>query len=576
MKATPGFDGRWLGAAGWSTGPPSGWLQAGRLGLAFHGELYNADALGRELGLPPGTAAPQVVLAAWHSDADSALRRLDGVFAFALCDGESLQLYRDPSGLFNLYCHVQGTQVGFATHLDRLLQQPGTPRRVSRRALHEYLRFLDIAAPQTWYEGVRAVEPGQLLRWSGRGEETRSRPDNAPPGIAAPATFEQAADAVDALLQHGVQMRLAGATGPAAFLSGGIDSALLCAIAARQRSDLTAVTVGFDGAAFDETPVAGRIAADLGLRHEVLRFDRGQYLQAFATLARRLEQPMADPATPATLLAYGHCRERYDTVLDGMGADESVGAMPPRHVRLAVGGASRLPRPLRHVLRRGLRALPGLAGYAPIVDFEHPADTMIRWKGFTRPEIEALCGEPVSFADTQFYRTFARFPVSLRKGAHFERYSALLDAMPCDRLNQALQMTDATMRFPFWDRATDRYIRELRTDFRHRPGEPKRILRAVLARYVPPQIWDLPKHSFDFPLHDFLMADDHAVLRRHLDPDLWRAHALMSPAGVWRCAQRYIAGERHLVFRVWALAVLGAWLEQRHPFADGIPTSPAP
>ncbi|MBK6472937.1 MAG: 7-cyano-7-deazaguanine synthase [Betaproteobacteria bacterium] len=545
----------------------------------FQGELYNAVELCRWLGLPLGTPAAALVSAAWQRAEVHGLLRLDGVFALALRSADGLVLYRDPSALFNLYWHAQGTgdalRVGVATHLDDLLALPGTPRRLSRRSLHEYLRFLDIAAPHTLYEDLHAVEPGQLLRWSRNGGPVASRPQAAadsPP----PTSFDDAVDRVDTLLQAGVRARLAGVPRAAAFLSGGIDSSLLCAIASRQRGDMSAVTVGFDGTGFDETPVAQRIAAHLGLRHEVLRFDQAQYLQAFATLARGLEQPMADPATPATVLAYSHCRGRYDAVLDGMGADESVGAMPPRHVRLAVGGASRIPRPLRSALTRGLRALPGLAGYAPIVDFEHPADTMIRWKGFTRPEIVVLCGEPVSFAETQFYRTFARFPASFRNGAHFERYSALLDAMPCDRLNQALQITGATMRFPFWDRATDRCIRELRTDFRHRPGEPKRILRTLLARYVPSQIWDLPKHSFDFPLHDFLMADDHAVLRRHLDPDLWRAHALMSPAGVWRCAQRYIAGERQLVFRVWALALLGAWLEKRPTFATGAPTSPAP
>jgi len=565
-----GFSGCWSPAATPSAAGPA---------VDFHGELYNADELCRWMDLPPATPAAALVAAAWQRAQIDGLLRLDGVFALALRSPEGLLLYRDPSSLFNLVWHAQGAgdalRVGFATHLDALLGLPGTPRRLSRRSLHEYLRFLDIAAPHTLYEDLHAVEPGQLLRWTRAGGPTASRPQGGA-ASAPPADFDEAVDRVDALLQAGVRARLAGVPRAAAFLSGGIDSSLLCAMAARQRSDVTAVTVGFDGAVFDETPVARRIATHLGLRHEVLRFDHALVLQAFATLARGLEQPMADPAAPATVLAYGHCREHYDAVLDGMGADEAVGAMPPRHVRLAVGGASRIPRPLRAALARGLRALPGARDYAPIVDFEHPADTMIRWKGFTRPEIEALCGEPVSFADTQFYRSFARFPLSLRNGGHFERYSALLDAMPCDRLNQALQLTGATMRFPFWDRATDRCIRELRTDFRHRPGEPKRILRALLARYVPSQIWDLPKHSFDFPLNDFLMANDHAVLRRHLAPERWQAHGLLSPAGVWGCAERYIAGERQLVFRVWALALLGAWLEQRPAFALDDSRAPTP
>ena len=172
--------------------------------------------------------------------------------------------------------------------------------------------------------------------------------------------------------------------------------------------------------------------------------------------------------------------------------------MPPRHVRLAVGYASLLPPALRAALVRAACApCPASRATRPILDFEHPADTMIRWRGFTRPEIEALCGEPVSFAHTQFYRTFARFP----RSAHFERYSALLNAMPCDRLNQATLISGAARcATRSATRETDRFIRQLRTDCRYLPGQPKRILRALLARYVPREIWDVPKHGFNFPL----------------------------------------------------------------------------
>jgi asparagine synthase (glutamine-hydrolysing) len=344
---------------------------------------------------------------------------------------------------------------------------------------------------------------------------------------------------------------------PAAFLSGGIDSSLIGAIAGRKRLDLTAITVGFDDAILDEAPLALRIAQHLGLRHEVLRFSHQEYVGAFERLARQLEQPMADPATPATVLAFDHCRKHFDAVLDGTGADEAVGLMPPRHVRLAVGYASRVPAAVRHRTARALRAVPKLAGYAPVFDFEHPADTMSRWHGFSRAEIERLTGEPASLHHAQFFRTYHRFG----RHAHFERYSALLNAMTCDRLNQSMAISGATVRFPFWNVDTDRFLRQLRTDFRYLPGQPKRILRALLARYVPAELWNLPKHGFNFPLRDFLAADDHALVRRHLDPARWVDHGLLRADAVQHCAQRFVAGDDRLTFRVWALVVLGAWLE---------------
>ena len=557
LPAARSSDGALQVAAWPAQGLARGIAMADAEGMAFHGELHNRAELCRQLALPEATPLPRLLRAGWQHGAETWLPRLDGVFALALRDGNALVLYRDPSGLGPLYTHTaHGGQIAFATHLDTLLRLPGVERRLARRSLHEYLRFLDISAPNTLYEGVVAVEPGQLLRWSAAGVETRSCP--TPGNDEAPAaSFAQAVEMLDAHLQRSVQARLADAGPAAAFLSGGVDSTLLCALAARCRPDTTAVTVGFEGAAYDETPVAQRIAAHLGLRHEVLRFGRRDYLSAFERLGRQLEQPMADPATPATLLAFEHCASRFDTVLDGTGADEAVGMMPPRHVRLAVAYASLLPHGLRCRLTGVLRAAPRLAGHAPLFDFEHPADTMIRWNGFTRREIEALCGEPVSFEHTRFYRTFSGHP----RGAHFERYSALVSGMPSDRLSQAALVSGLSVRYPFCDPQTDRFLRQLRTEYRYLPGQPKRILRALLARYVPTPRWDGPKHGFNFPLSDFLAAQDYLVVRRYLDVERWRRLELLSPGKVQHYAQRFMAGDRSLMFRVWSLVILGAWME---------------
>lgn len=543
--------------APWPSGiHDGGWPEGSGVELACHGEIHNTAELCGELGLSPDSPQTEVLAAAWQRWSVDFVLRLDGVFVLALRSSDELLLYRDPSGLCNLYFHAgSGGWIAFATHLDALLHLPGVTRRLSHRTLHEYLRFLDIAAPHTLFEGVRAVEPGQLLRCSARGVEPHPGPEPAV-AAAAPVDFDDAVALLDEHLQRSLRVRLSSARRPAAFLSGGIDSALLCAGAARQRADLTAVTVGFESAGHDESPGAQRIAAHLGISHEVLRFGRADYLSAFDRLSQRLEQPMADPATAATLLAFEHCRDRYDVVLDGTGADEAVSAMPPRHVRLAVQYASLLPIGTRLALARVLRCVPALAGYAPVLDFEHPADTLIRWRAFTRAEIEAMCGEPVSFADSQFYRTFARFP----RAAHFERYSALLDAMPSDRLTQAALISGMRVRYPFFDRQTNRFLRQLPTDFRYLPGQPKRILRALLARYVPREFWDVPKHGFNFPLREFLAADDFALVRRHLEPGLWRQARILSVDRVQHCARQFIAGDPDMTFRVWALVMLGAWL----------------
>ena len=528
--------------------------------FTVHGEILNARSIALELGLDALTPLAAVLEAGWRRWSVELFARLDGVFSLVLNEDASTVLYRDPSGLSQLYWRQSaGHEPRVATCLRALFDTDDMPPRLCRHALHEYLRFLDIAAPRTIFEGVHAVEAGRWVRIPAQGavESGQLRRTDAEP----PAEhLSEAVNELEQRLQTSIRTRLADSTRAAAFLSGGIDSSLICALTARFRPDLTSVTVGFDGNAFDETPMAQHIAAHLGLKHQVLRFTHQAVLSALDQLAAQMDQPMADPAAPATLLAFDACRESFDAVLDGTGADESVGALPPRHVRVAVSYGSAVPAAMRRTLVKLMRRIPRVADYSPILDFEHPADTLSRWRGFTRTEIEELCAEPVSLAGTSFYRTFAAFP----RHAHFERFSALQDVMPADRLNQATRISGLRVRFPFADRAVDAYLRGLPIEWRHAAGQPKRILRVLLGRHVPDHLWDMPKRGFTFPLADFLAADNFALVRRHLHSGLWQQRGLLRPDIVRRHADAFIAGDRRPAMRIWALVMLSSWLEH-HP-----------
>ena len=528
------------------------------------GVIHNRAALCRELGLPVDTPMHDVLRCGWQRWSAQLLPRLDGSFALALCEPDRISLFRDASGLKSLFWHVDASgMLHFGSDLSVLVRSPGVPRHLARFALHEFLRFGDIAAPRTIYADILAVESGELVCVSGRGTVTRRVLDRLSEVTPPPANLEQALDTLEVLLTRSIERRLDGASRPAAFLSGGIDSSLLNALASQEWRDLTAVTVGFEDSPLDEFPAAARIAAQLGLRHEVLRFSQAECVHAVERLAAAAEQPIADPATPATLLAFDHCRERYDAVLDGTGADEAVGLMPPRHVRFAVAHASRIPHPLRRGLTQALNAVPALAPWTALTDFEHPADTMIRWKGFQRSEIELLCGEAVSFEQTRFYREFARHG----RHQHFERFSALLDAMPSERLNQAMRAAGlASISYPFCAPEVDTFLRKLGVEHRWQPGEPKRILRRLLGRHLPAALWDTPKHGFDFPLIAFLTASNHAVVRRFLAPSMLARAGAIDPDLAARYASRFMAGETALAFRVWTLIVFAAWLERHDDF----------
>lgn len=603
-----GIDGQVVGAA---SRPQSVGAPAAMATSPSHPAPDRAGG-GSSTGAVPVGADPATLIPAAHAAwGDDLFDGLEGVYCLALWDHEQkkLLLYRDASCAKALYWFDGGDWAAAATRLDILTDMPGVGRAIAPAGLHEYLRFLDVSPPNTIYAGIRALEPGVVARVShgtldygtpldgskealiessvrhtpgsrflgllnsslrrndGEGLEQRlpevSHRRSRCSTTGATPTFDASVDALDAALRASVAARLDRGRPTGVFLSGGIDSALLCAIAASiDRDAVDAFTVGFDERGFDERPVAAGIAAHLGVRHHCHAYDMATYARAFDDFVASSDLPFADPAGLPTLLMYRDCRQVVDSVLDGTGADTLLGVMPARHLRIATQYAALLPHTLRHAIAAVLRRIPGAAGYAPVFDFDAPEDLLIRWKGWTRAEIAALTGVPVDLDHTRFFRVYRQFA----RGDHFERYSALLGNLPDDRVHQAAELTGLYVRFPYGDRRVEQLIRGLPPAYRYTAAEPKRLLRALLGRYVPPHLWDVPKHGFDFPFLSLLQYDSFSLIRRYLNTGLLKRQGLVEARMVEEYVEAFQGGDSGFGFRIWALVVLFAWLEHHQAF----------
>ncbi len=515
----------------------------------------------------------QAIASEYERAGPSFLFELAGQFSICLWDRgrRELLLFRDDSGARSLYyACLTSRAVVFSDRLDLLVTSPLIEKRLARRSLHEFLRFLDVSAPNTIYEGVYATEPGILLRVQ-RGnlrQEQLGQPEDAP----RPESLEAAASELEHRLAAAVATLTAIGDTTVVFLSGGVDSSLICALAAAAAADwkdtrVEALTVGFDEQGFDESGAARRIARHLGVAHRILSFPMHIYREAFEALTTGICYPSADPAGVPTLLAFKAAREFADSALDGTGADTLFGVMPARHQRIAVQFGTLLPRQLRRRFACGLKNIPQLSGYAPLVDFDDPEEILIRWRGWQRTDLEALCGEPVSLTHTRFYRLFRQFP----RSAHLQRYSALLGNLPDDRIHQASALTGLDVRFPYFDPRVTEWVKGLDLHLRYNHTESKRVLKAVLARHVPRKLWEQPKHGFDFPFVQLMTFEDCALVRRYLDPDVTERWNLFDARQIDAVKQAFLRERsysafdpRSSAFKTWALMVLFAWLENHY------------
>jgi asparagine synthase (glutamine-hydrolysing) len=537
---------------------PASWSNPGSSAV-WLGELHTA---GR------GDAAS--VLKAAVKDDGVGFEQLEGLFCVAMWDEATQQclLYRDGSATRGLYWYRGAGWAIVASQLEILVGMPNVPRRLGPPGLHEYLRFLDVSPPNTIYQDIYAIEPSEPTWFDG--ETMNTGTPNAIDSLVRQNTqgrdagerlgFEASIDALDDALREAVAARLERDANTGVFLSGGIDSALLCAIAADiARDRIEAFTLGFDDGEFDESRAAAGVAQHLSVRHQVVSYTYEDYAQAFDGFLAAIDLPFADPAGLPTWLLYGQCCQQVEAVLDGTGADTLLGVMPARNARFSTQYPSFLPVPLRRFLFRLMGVMPGLSRYAGLFDFDAPEDLLIRWRGWKAGEIEALCGEAVDLTNTRFYRIYRAFPAD----AHLERYSALMGNLPDDRVHQAAQATGLRIRFPYGDARVADLVRSLPHEYLYSQKQPKRLLRELLARYVPAHLWDQPKHGFDFPFVAFMRHDEHAVLRRYLASDVLERHGLLHGDIVEAYLDRFIQGDDSLGFRIWGMLVLFGWLESR-------------
>lgn len=496
----------------------------------------------------------------------------DGDYALAAFDAlrRTLVLARDPTGVASLFHHRDAAGcVHFATGLDVLLTRLPTAPTLSQRGLDEYLRFLDIAAPNTIHEGVFALEAGQAMEFTASGHrELRT----AVPEVTLPTTYDAACDEIERRLQAAIDRRLAGSDAPAAFLSGGIDSALLCALASKAGHRIAAFTAGFDAPSLDESTTAAAIARHLGIEHHILRPDGNALETVFERAHAQAEQPYCDPAGMPTRLLFEACARQSDRVLDGTGAEALPGIMPARWRRIAHDWIAHIPPVPRHAIARTLGTLPAMDGYARLFEFDVPQDLFIRWNGFTADDITRLTGRPPDFSRTRFYTAHA----ALRGASHLKRLAVLQGAAtPDDRIHQASIATGLRVEHPFGAPDVTRLLQALPEDWCWRPDRPKRLLRDLLARHVPEAIWNTPKRGFNIDLTGLLRSHDHRLLHRHLGDPSVIAHLPLDSAEVIRWRDRFIAGDDAMTHRVWALMNLSAWLSNRRTAASSLADPPA-
>jgi asparagine synthase (glutamine-hydrolysing) len=504
-------------------GPPE---SPDRYVLVFNGEIYNYLELRDELSADHGAAFHtdgdgEAIIAAYHHWGTDALTRLRGMFAFALWDTveEELLCARDPFGIKPLFMATGsgGTAVGSEKKcLLDLAAAIGIDASLDQRAVQHYTVLQYVPEPETLHRGIRRLESGSYARVR-PGKPPEVTRYFAPRFTAQPFTAgseQRRYDEITAVLEDSVAKHMRADVTVGAFLSGGIDSTAIAALAMRHNPRLITFTTGFEREGFSEVDVAVASADAIGARHVTKVVNQAEFVAALPEIVWYLDEPVADPALVPLFFIAREARKHVKVVLSGEGADELFGGYTIYREPLSLRPFDYLPRPVRRSLGKASKPLPeGMRGKSLL----HRGSLTLE---------ERYYGNARSFSDTQLRAVLPGFreewthtditaPVyaasdgwdPVARMQHIDLFTWLRG----DILVKADKMTMANsleLRVPFLDPEVFAVASQLPVDQKITRATTKFALRKALEPIVPAHVLNRPKLGFPVPIRHWLRAGE--------------------------------------------------------------------
>jgi asparagine synthase (glutamine-hydrolysing) len=557
--------------------------------LTYNGEIYNYRELRRELeahGVRFTSASDtEVVLEAWRRWGSDALRRLRGMFAFALFDERSkrLVLARDQLGIKPLHYLPRKDGVVFASELKAIVSALGQGMTVDAGALVASLLYYWVPPGRCAVRGVAKLPPGTWAEFLPDGRHTVRR-YWAPEEVAAAAAAGPPAD-VRQVVEESVTAHLVSDVPLSTFLSGGLDSSIVSVLAKRTNPDLDAYTITFRSqdqrleAMPDDAVYARKVADQYGIElHEIEASP--DIVDLLPRIVDVLDEPVGDPAAINTLLMCEAARDAgVKVMLSGMGADELFGGYRKHLACLLAARYRRLPGPARSTVRAATAHLPVVAGGRGLrrvrwakrfLDFaELPeADAFRRsYTLYDPPELEALVSpelathvDDVLAEHDQIYDDTTLPDATSRMCLADTRL--FLPGLNLAYTDRASMAASVEVRVPFVDPAV------FAAAFSH-PGTDKirgRTTKAVLKdaadAWLPSEIVHRPKASFGAPLRAWISRD----LRRTVDEELLGGELVMTGVLRREPLERLVAeersGQQDRSKQIWQLLTAEVWCRQ--------------
>jgi len=556
----------------------------GSVWVVFNGEIYNfldlrhrLEGSGHRFRTRSDT---ETIVHLYEDEGPDCFRHLNGMFAIAIWDSRRrrLVLARDRLGQKPLFYRHEPGRLAFASELKSLLEIPGVPRDVDPGAIDRYLTYQYVPHPGTIFRGINKLPPGHSAVYCDDDLQVRAywEPDFQ---HERPITSAEACQRLRETLESSVTMRLQSEVPLGAFLSGGVDSSLIVAIAQQKtQQPLKTFSIGFPIKQYDETHYARLVAEHLKTEHFEFQVSPAG-VEILPKLVWHYDEPFADSSAIPTWYVSEMTRRHVTVALSGDGGDELFAGYPRyRAVSLAAGldrvwplravfgarfwqsipSSSRQKSTLRRMKRfcEVLRT-PPLRRYLDWIGIFKEAQ---RARLYTDEFLARLPDEdPADFLEQALSRSRRRDPVTAFSLMDLTTY------LPCDLMTKVdiASMAHALeCRQPFLDYRMVEFAASLPSRLKYRRGRGKRLLRDAFGHLLPREIWTRKKMGFGVPLEDWFRHELKELTHDVLLGPKSRQRGYFRPEVVSEIVQQHESGAYNHCYHLWTLLVLELWLQR--------------
>ncbi|WP_339654724.1 asparagine synthase (glutamine-hydrolyzing) [uncultured Maribacter sp.] len=536
--------------------------------IVFNGEIFNFLEIKDSLSLKGysfhTTSDTEVICAAYLEYGIDCVKYFNGMFAFVIYDEKKQKLFGALDRLAQkpFYYFLNGKDFEFASQISSI-KLYNKELSISEKAIDGYFSWGYIPSTNSIYNEVHKLAAGHQFEFdlnSGH-FETKQYWDIAYKAKQDTSlTYIKAKEVLEELILDATKIRLFADVPVGVFLSGGIDSSLITALATKSTSEkVKTFSIKFNDDGFDESGYAQLVADHLQTDHNTILCDKNDGLDLIENLNHYYDEPFADSSAIPSMLLAKHTRKHVTVALSGDAGDENFLGYHRYDWLRIINYFMALPYPVRKLVAKGISAVPNyrykIVGM--VIDSKTVEEAYVKSVKGANPDWR---NKELNSQELDELKYLVGNNVDIyQKAGNFD----LKTYLPYDintKVDRATMAFSLEARSPLLDYRVVEYAQRLPTNFKYQHGNQKRILKDILYNHVPKEIFDRPKAGFEIPFKEWFRKDLKDFVLSSLNENELKSIPGIKPDKVSFYIDQHMKGEANNYALIWRLLVLSQWL----------------